>query len=413
MKIYETWGGERDGFEPVAVEQFLAQETPNTEWLIGDLLPAQTTGILYGDGGAGKSLFIYDLVKAIATGVDFCDRPARQGKVLILQSDEPSGVTRERLSTAGFEGVPAETVWIERGWKSAQMRRLRQWLEKYSPDLLVIDSLAAIHRSSDSDENDAGYARLFFDLRDLQEKYRCTILVLHHANKAGGARGTSAIFDNVSEVFYLRKPDKEDKGLIDLDRVLEIPKTRVPRSTTKFVFRLNPENYGWEERPPIEEKPAKLSDRLLAFLRLPNQRGVWVESEELLQYTTIGGNRDTIRKALAGLARSGLLEAEDRQGGRGRPYKVYRVPPTEGSQLVIDSGEMPADSELDQPASAPGASAPGAPAPVASESEPLTNEAIATLREMLSAAETDEERDELLRDATASGLPVELIGGVS
>jgi archaellum biogenesis ATPase FlaH len=406
LKIYELWEGEKRGFEPLAIEKFLAQKNPDTEWLIGDFLPAKTTGILYGDGGAGKSLFVYDLVKAIATGSDFCDRPTRQGKVLILQSDEPSGVTRERLSTAGFEGVPAETVWIERGWKSGQMRRLRQWLEKYSPDLVVIDSLAAIHRSSDSDENDAGYARLFFDLRDLQEQYGCTILMLHHANKAGGARGTSAIFDNVSEVFHLRKPSKEDKGLIDLDRVLEIPKTRVPRTTTKLVFRLNPDNYSWDERPNLEERPATLSDRLLAFLRLPNQRGVWIEPEELLQYTTIGGNRDTIRKALAGLARAGLVEAADRQGDRGRPYKVFRVPPTEGSQLAIDPDDLPADREPDQPESPP-----VTPAPVTSEPQPPPDEAIATVREMLAAAESDEERDELLRDAIACGLPVELIGG--
>jgi len=423
LKIYEIWANGQQTSGPLDVRAFLAEAEPETSWLIGDLLPASTVAVLYGDGGAGKSLLAYDWAKSIALGRDWGDRPTRQGRVLILQSDEPSGVTRERLATSGFGEVPPGNVLIERGWKSSQLRRLRGWLEEFSPSLVIIDSLAAVHRGADADENDSSYGKIFFDLRDLQEQYRCTFLVLHHANRAGGARGTTAIANNASEIFYLRKREKDERSLIDLDRVLEIPKTRVPRSFTRLVVRLDPDRYGWEDRP-TDDQPATLRERLLAFLRLPENRGKFFEPEEFLQFSTIGGNRDTIRKALAALARTGLVEAADRQGGgAGRPYRVYRVPPTDGTQPQIDpsdqvEGDRPPESRptpLEQGDRSVAQQPPDdgdrpqpTPPPQGVDSPP---DLIDTLSEMWAIAQTDAEREEILVTAKNIGIEAETLAG--
>ena len=43
-----------------------------------------------------------------------------------------------------------------------------------------------------------------------------TILVIHHANKQGGFRGTSSIRDAVDETWKLSKPDKELSEQLEL-----------------------------------------------------------------------------------------------------------------------------------------------------------------------------------------------------
>jgi RecA-family ATPase len=73
------------------------------------------------------------------------------------------------------------------------MNWLKSWLEQERPGLVVIDSLTSSNRFSETDENDSSYGRSLYQLRDLANEYHCNFLVLHHTNKLGGARGSTAI----------------------------------------------------------------------------------------------------------------------------------------------------------------------------------------------------------------------------
>jgi hypothetical protein len=75
--------------------------------------------------------------------------------------------------------------------------------------------------------------------------------VLHHTNKLGGSRGTTAFEDNVSEVWYLNKPNGSDTTLTKNHRILEIRKSR-SGCTGQYRILLNVEDYSWTHEGDVD-----------------------------------------------------------------------------------------------------------------------------------------------------------------
>ena len=70
-----------------------------------------------------------------------------------------------------------------------------------------------------------------------------TILIIHHANKNGGFRGTSAIRDAVHETWSLKRPEsdpqkrsKQQQQLKPHERLIEVEKSRSGRSGTHLIL---------------------------------------------------------------------------------------------------------------------------------------------------------------------------------
>ena len=327
--MFQEYQQGRKTFAPKEARQFLAEGVDEFEWIVAGHITTGTTLLLYADGGVGKSLLAYDLCKVVASGSDWNGFPTKQGKVLILQTDEPEIATRERLNTANFASeVPEGQVFIQMDWQFSQVRQLRQWIERERPVFVMIDSLTSTNRSSEDQEKDSNYGAVFYDLRDLANEFSCSIMVIHHENKVGGARGSTAIRNNVSEVWHLTSPDPKE-GLSKLHRILEIDKSRSSCSG-KFQIELNPDDYSWQhhgDHGAPEDAVVPLSARLLSYLE--QHRGVRFESEELV-HEFGGSSQHTIYKALEKHRKKGLVYAEDRikqhQSGA-KKYKVYFSPP--------------------------------------------------------------------------------------
>lgn len=155
----------------------------------------------------------------------------------------------------------------------------------------------------------------------------------HHISyKTGGVRGSTAIKANVSEVWHLTR----DNRLAPTQRLLNIEKSRSGCSGL-FQLQLDVDDYSWQhqgefdptvcykedgrDRPPAS---LPLRARLLNFLE--EHPGVPFEAEELV--SEFGSNRETIRKTLDRLWRSGLVATEERTKTAGKgttKYKVYLV----------------------------------------------------------------------------------------
>ncbi len=178
------------------------------------------------------------------------------------------------------------------------------------------------------------YALGLMDMVELASTHQCSVLVLHHENKLGGVRGSTAIRNAVSEVWHLKKPDKRISGAEHLEqfsplqRLLDIEKSRSGCNSIS-VIELDPEDNSWKHHgelgDPNSGKPP-LSTRLLQHLQA--HPGTCFEPDELvLEFPNT--NRDQIRKALERWRKQGLLQAEERlkknPTGANR-YKVYRSP---------------------------------------------------------------------------------------
>ncbi len=311
-------------FAPVDVQETINQQLPERQWLIGSHISFGTVVLLYADGGVGKSLLAYDLTKAVALGSPWNGFPVKQARVLIIQTDEPEIDTCERLRIARFEEIGTEKVYIERNWQFSQMQKLKQWVAEYQPGLIIIDSFTSCNRFSELEEKDMTYALGLLDLGQLASEFNCSVLILHHENKLGGVRGSTAIRNSVSEVWHLRKGEPKE-NLPLLQRVLEIEKSRSGCNCTSII-ELDPEDNSWTHHGEMgadENGTQPLSTRLLNYLN--DHRGTWFEPEELT-HEFANTSRDQIRKALERWRRQGVLRGEDRlkrtQTGATR-YKVY------------------------------------------------------------------------------------------
>jgi RecA-family ATPase len=181
----------------------------------------------------------------------------------------------------------------------------------------VIDSLTSANRNSGVEEKDTAYGTVLYELRDIANEYKCSIMVLHHENKNGGTRGTTAICNNVSEVWRLRKGEPNE-NLSDTQRVLEISKSR-SGCTGKHQINLDTDNYSWKHQGKFgepENASKSLKDKLLGFLE--DQPGRKYKVKELA--TQLNSNEESVRRNLEKLRQKGQINREeakiDTKGGK-------------------------------------------------------------------------------------------------
>jgi hypothetical protein len=329
-KIHQTRLEGARRFSPLDVVDFLAKAPEKREWIIAGKVPLGSTIALIADGGTGKSRLSYDLAYAVATGQPWNGFRTTQGKVLIIQTDEPDVDFADALKDARYDQFPRGWVQVETEWQFSQIAQLTGWIEQENPLLVIIDSFTAANRANELDEKDTNYGACIYDLRNIANTYGCTFLILHHTNKMGESRGTTAIPDNVSEVWYLRHPKAED-NLPEGQRILSIDKSR-SRCSGKFVISFDPDDcvvvYHGDFQAPSSPL-GNLEARLLTFFQA--HPAIPYEVEELAG--EFNNSYAHIRRLLKRLWRQGHILEEVRkipiQGGKGgiTRKKVYLCEP--------------------------------------------------------------------------------------
>ncbi|MDX2271033.1 MAG: AAA family ATPase [Cyanobacteriota bacterium] len=313
---------EKDTKDPLEVHQFVDKSPERRPFLIPGFLPTGTIVVLVADGGTGKTLLANNLCLSIAKGGSWNGKPVKQGRVLIIQSDEPELECAARLRDANFPDLDPGWVYVKTNWQFSQLPLLKKWLQQYQPALVMIDSLTATNRHSEAEERDTAYGLVLYELRDLANQYGTTFLVLHHTNKLGIERGTTAIRDNVGEVWLLKHGDKGDPS--NLERKLVIDKSRTGCNDT-HTLELNDEDFSWILKPkdPNQEGKTPLEDRLLDFME--RTAGIPREIEEIAHEFHVSWS--SARRALKKLWRLGYVNEETVQSGSvGKPKKVYTHP---------------------------------------------------------------------------------------
>jgi replicative DNA helicase len=100
----------------------------------------------------------------------------------------------------------------------------------------------------------------------------CTILLIHHANKTGGFRGSTAIRDAVDEVWGLRRPDKRQLEQVGHNaRLIAVEKSRAGRDGSRLLMKLEDDLTfslaDYVETDVESANPASVVDRVLQRLR--------------------------------------------------------------------------------------------------------------------------------------------------
>jgi hypothetical protein len=319
------------------------------EYIIPGILPKPWLLLVHADGGTGKSAMCQTLCKHISQARPFEVYGALEklpkGRCLWLNGDQSERIVRRQFEAIGVEsGVDVVGEW--------DMQWFRRFCkiqgggvddnDVYTPgkyDLIVIDSLDGCNDSNPYEENRREYALPLKRLarRNGQDFGACTIIVIHHNNRNGGFRGTSAIKAAVDETWNMQRipVDKTvEMGVPASSRLITVEKSRDDREGHQMIFSLMGDfTYKISEVPETENTvkfptPNQLMKDVLAMLR---KTGRAVCLTDLVEDEVLGGvhKRRGLEHVLKRLKSMKLVERcaapEDAAQRKGRPAAYYRA----------------------------------------------------------------------------------------
>jgi len=193
----EGWNS-RPRFELLSASDAL-QPQPPTQWIVDQLISAGSINMFFGEGGSKKTWVMLSMAVSVALGRQFLNFDTTQGSVLIV--DEESGRRRmlRRLGDAlrGELAGPDTPVFcvslagLDLG-RPHDLSHFHQLIVSTKARLVFIDALADV--MAGRDENSVKDVQpVFLALRKIAEDTQAAIVIIHHANKGGSYRGSSAI----------------------------------------------------------------------------------------------------------------------------------------------------------------------------------------------------------------------------
>ena len=311
----------------------LKSKVEKRNFLIPDVLATPAVVVIYAEGGKGKSTAAWTLAKHVVTGTPFVVRgkhaPVLKGGCLILNGDQPLADLDDQLDEVEFPRSNA--VHIEPNWNLGYYAQFQKLMKQREPKLVIIDSLIGCSGGRAFDENKSDFASpLYWLTRNNGTLFpRTTILIIHHANKQGGFRGTSAIRDAVTETWRLAEPtDKQvEEGIAPRhSRIIHVEKSRSGRSGTALIMRQESDlTFSiadfTAEIDSTNTAPSGISERVLSRVRAIYPRSI--SRTELNADPIVGGNVAAIRKSLQRWVGRGLITAQEeavpsKKGGKAR-----------------------------------------------------------------------------------------------
>jgi hypothetical protein len=199
------------------------EPTKPLDEIVRGVQAAEQVNVWSGDGGLGKTYCAIDLCVSVAYNksrwLDF--EIANGGPTLVvdMQSGHDRMVRRVREVLAGHEIEPRGAIaWLtfprfKLVSQPEDADALRAAIRAAGARLVVFDSLLNFVESGSSGnaENDSvAMGNLFAVLRQIACECQCAMILLHHVNRAGGYRGSTAIKDESDGLVILSRADDSD-----------------------------------------------------------------------------------------------------------------------------------------------------------------------------------------------------------
>ncbi len=298
------------------------------DWVVAGMFSKGSVSLIVGEGGSKKTYLAIDCAVCVAMGQPWLGFSTTQGTVLYV--DEESGKVRlkKRLRAvmrghrAGRETPVAWTVLEQFNLTDIQdVEHVASLIDEVKPSLVVIDALA--DAMPGADENSVKDVHPVFQrLRGMAETKQCAVVVLHHANKAGGYRGSTAIKGAVD--LMLMVDSKLDSSRIDV--TTEKARDIEPLTFSAIAHFDNETEAVWlSPDAPCEKSPhfSKAESYVMRYIRKNGGRAPMASIESNADVCSAR----TAKNAVYSLTGKGLLRRRD-SGGKGQAaiYEEVSLP---------------------------------------------------------------------------------------
>jgi RecA-family ATPase len=329
---------------------------PNTQWLVKNCIPLGHTSNLFAPGGGNKTRLVSNLAVQVTRPQNvgtFLGYQVRQGKVLILDADDPTThgyqLWLNRFLTAypDADRSNIDLRSINGGLTPDDVKGLIEELKGQGYVLIVVDTFVSAFLGMDTLKAHHVQAALV-GLAELAKALTCAVLVLDHVGKlqpgqtvaSKGPYGAAKTFSPRAIFALSRVPPKEVEGR-DVFRL----------DCTKMSYAAEPSPIGFEVELSADEKQARVK-----VVDLPNQhshkdKAKTVILEELRAAKGEPVTRQVLLNAIVqkvNVSERYAVEAlkellEQRQdietyelGGKGKP-KAYSIPSDDPLREVAGS----------------------------------------------------------------------------
>jgi putative DNA primase/helicase len=198
---------------PLDLAELFALDIKPRGMVLEPIIPEKGLAMLYAARGTGKTHVALGIAYAVATGSSFLKwRAPAARRVLLIDGEMPAAALRERLQhiSAGETPIPATLRilagdLVEHGIGNLAsplvQAELEPWLD--GVELLILDNLSSLAAVPENDGD--SWAPLQQWLLRLRRR-GLSVLIVHHAGKSGGQRGTSRREDVLDTSIRLHRP---------------------------------------------------------------------------------------------------------------------------------------------------------------------------------------------------------------
>ena len=170
------------------------------DWVIKGLIERGSSNLLFGEPGAGKSLFALDWAFCVGTGRSWHGHKVKKPEqVVYIAGEGHRGLTlRMKALQQKYNEYPDNIFFSQRSVNlldEKEAQAIANIIDEMNvtPALIVVDTL---HRNMTGDENKSDdMAKFFKSIEALIAKLNCAVLIVHHSGHGDKtrARGSSAI----------------------------------------------------------------------------------------------------------------------------------------------------------------------------------------------------------------------------
>jgi len=276
-------------FAPVVLSHGdIRRHRATTKYVVNPYIPGASLVILAGDGGTGKTYIAFEIARAVATGERFAGLETTRGNVLIIDEETGMDALKKRFSRIEYyrEPAPEDAIFYcsYAGFNFSGAEgpaALKRIVQEKNISLVIIDALVDVMTGDENSAQDVN--PVMRGLREITAATGTAIMLIHHSNKSGGYRGSTALKGAVDVLLIATQEKLTNDGVLVH---MAVDKMRDARATTmdfalawdKDGFTLNP------YRPADRLRDSLKEDEYSILLALKAGRK---RMEELVQQTAL------------------------------------------------------------------------------------------------------------------------------